>query len=78
MTGEKRKITIAKYAMPALDTSSQDATDAMRGTDSVTNAIREQIQRERKARAQKEIAQLQEKACREVEEYINQYLVNTM
>lgn len=78
MTGENRKITITKCVMPAPDTSSQDATDAMMGTDSVTDAIREQIVHEREEQARKKIVFLQQKACQEVEDYINHYLVNTM
>ena len=70
MTGEENTNMDNEYVMPEPDTSSQDATDTA-GTDSVTDAIHEQVAHERQERERKEQAEQREKARREVEDYIN-------
>jgi hypothetical protein len=72
MTGKEKRTKDKSHVMPDPDTSSQDATDTILGTDSVTDALQEQVLHERETRAQ--TARLQEKACREVEDYINSHL----
>jgi len=78
MTGEEKTTLDNEFVMPEPDTFSQDATDTTLGTDSVTDAIHEQVMHEREMRARKEKARLREKARQEVEDYINNYLVNTI
>ncbi len=77
MKGDETPIPNRPPATPEIETSSQDAIDTTMGTESVTEAFRktDEYQREQ---ARKETLLLQHKACREVEDYINQYLLNTM
>lgn len=78
MPGDEKNILDKTNATPEPQPSWQDASDANIGTDSVTNSIREKMVHEQEKQARKETLLLQQKACREVEDYINHYLLNTM
>ena len=78
MPGDEKYIMVKNNATAESETYRQEAKDTTMATDSVTNSPREKMTPEQEKHARKETLLLQQKACREVEEYINHYLINTM